>query len=930
MKQQLSRRFRHGAALFCAALLALALTPTGSAAAEHGRVLRVAYTQAEGFTMTDADGNRKGIVVDFLDEIAKYTGWTYEYVDVDNDSVVDLFVAGDFDLMGGTYYADGFEAYFGYPEYSCGYSKLILLARRDDPTIKSYDLDSFNGKTIGAFERNTENIRRLNAYLDINDLDCTLKTYTYEQLTEYGDLMPFLKSGEIDLLLSNSAAAGEGFYTAAAFDSQPHYIVSQPDDQEVLDGLNMALSRIYDANPNFAKELYTKYFPETETVAPQLNEEDRAYIDGRGAVTVALPEDFHPLVCTNNQDSHYGIVLDVLKEIEAYSGLEFTPVYCDSYMDALRMVQSGEAELVGSFFSSEELAEEYGLTPTASFTKLDTILVRNKGTSYPAEGLTGGVLEGRPLPEGVAADQVVSYRDSVSALSDVNKGKLDFFYGISSHLEYIIQQENFANIVQVDLVNDSLDIGFALAKPASPELLSILNKAIGSISADRRAEISSRNIVSIGENHMSLSSIVHSNPGLAIAVVTLFLSLILIAVLLSSRARLRSAAMRVELERAEANSRAKSEFLSRMSHEIRTPMNAIVGLTDLTGMLDGLPEKARENLDKIKVSADYLLHLISDILDMSRIETGKMELDSAPFSLNGLLDAVDDMVAPEAEKHGLTIHTVRDIRHDVLVGDAIRLRQVIINLLSNAVKFTPPGGDIRASVREEAAGEGGATYTVCVADSGVGISPEDQQRIFQSFEQVRSNMAKSQGTGLGLPISHRIVELMGGELKVRSQLGTGSEFYFTVTLPTGSLPADAEPAPAEAQTLQGVQVLLAEDNDLNAEIVKELLAVQGAAVTRAVNGRAAVEAFQSSPPEFYQLILMDIMMPEMNGLEATRAIRALTRPDAGTIPIIAMTANAFREDVDAAMAAGMTGFLSKPVDVERLYQELLDAIHGGS
>ena len=281
----------------------------------------------------------------------------------------------------------------------------------------------------------------------------------------------------------------------------------------------------------------------------------------------------------------------------------------------------------------------------------------------------------------------------------------------------------------------------------------------------------------------------------------------------------------------------------------------------------------------------------------------------------------------EAAKKQLEFKLEKKIQDDVLIGDAIRLRQVILNLLSNAFKFTPGGGSVRLSVMEEPSADGTAVFAFRVADTGVGIAQEDQNRIFASFEQVGPNIAKSQGTGLGLTISSNIVQLMGGELKLKSEYGAGSEFYFTIPLPIGRhndiLDSQCE---LEGNMLQGFCILVAEDNDLNAEIVMELLDIEGAAVKRAENGKEALELFEQSPPGTYQAILMDILMPEMNGLEATQAIRLLSRPDAGTIPIIAMTANAFKEDMESALAAGMNGFVPKPVDINYLYDVLISVL----
>lgn len=924
MKQIYGRKIKQYSVVLLVVLLMMAASfPCAAEEEAEEKILRVAYPTTEGYTMLTENGERYGLVVDVLNEVAKYTGWKYEYIDVENEEILSRFNAGEFDLMGGQYYMDGLEKEYGYPEYNCGYTKLILLARRDDDSIKGFDLNSFNGKTIGVFERAAENIRRLKIYLELNDIECTLRYYNPDQVKEHGNLSYYLENGEVDLLLGNSADSGDKFYIAAAFDSQPHYIVTQPDNREILDGLNMALEKIYEADPNFTRKIYETNFPTAANMNALLNSKEKEYIEQRGTVTVAVPDDWHPLFCLNNSDGHNGYVPDILQKISEYSGLEFSYVNCDSYAQMLEKMRSGEADLLGFYLGSDEDAVEQDLALTTPFVELNSILVRNKESSYPAQGLVGAVLEGEDMPDNITVDKEIYYSDIAEALSDVNRGKVDFFYGVSAHLESIIQKNNYTNLMQVNLINDHRETSFAMRSPVQPELFSIINKAINNISSDDYASIGSRNMVSIGESHMTLTSIVYANPSLAVTVVATVLILLLIVVIIIARSRLHAAAMQGELEKAEAGNRAKSEFLSRMSHEIRTPMNAIVGLTDLTAMTEGLPEKVSENLEKIKTSSKYLLSLINDILDMSRIENGKMTLAAEDFSMHDMLSDVENMLRQDAGNRSLKFGLEENIVHDVIVGDELRLRQVILNLLSNAFKFTPAGGCVLLRVTEESSTETEAAYKILVRDTGIGIAREEQLRIFESFEQLGSNYSKSQGTGLGLAISRNIVRLMGGELLIESEPGKGSEFYFTVILPKGKMEKKSvsKVMPREPR-FDGAEILLAEDNDLNAEIAMELLQMQGAAVTRAENGREALELFKQSAPGEIKAILMDIQMPEMNGLEATAAIRRLPRPDAATVPIIAMTANAFREDRDSAMAAGMDGFVPKPVDVNALYEEL--------
>ncbi len=897
------------------------------------RVLRVAFAQVTGITEKDEDGKRHGLVVDYLNEIAKYTHWEYEYIDTTGEEMLDEFAQGKYELMGGNYYMPALEEYYAYPNYNMGYSKAILFAREDDDSIRGYDLRSLNGKTIGVYERATENIRRLKEYLSINDIDCTLKYYSYDQLSDDGNLYEHLENKEVDLLLGNSLEKKKNFRVVVSYNSQPYYIVTNVGNQEILDGLNMAMAKIIDSNPNFAEERYAANFSDASIVDIRLNEEEREYVRQKGSVTVAVPRSFHPFSCRETDDMHDGLIYDMMKVICDFTGLNASYEYVDSYVDAVRAVQQGKADVLAFYLGKEETSENQGLVLTSPYVSMNYIVMRNKKSSVPGEGLVEAVIEGRELSSGIEVVKRYTYRSPKEALAAVNRGEADFVYGVATHLEREIQWSHFANVVPATLVNDHTDISFALARPADPDLLTVFNKAINSLSAQQKSDLLDKNIISVGTGRLSLTELIYANPVMFIGIFSLILLLAVVAILWISRTKVKSAVMRSNLEKARAESRAKGEFLSRMSHELRTPMNAVVGLAELAGMKEGVPDNVRELLSKLRISSHYLLDLINDILDMSRLDSGMLTIAAESFSLDKMLGELQLMMETDAKKRGLDYKMEKDIVHGGVIGDAVRLRQVLTNLLSNAFKFTPAGGRVVLRVTEESFDGEKAAFSFRVIDSGSGISPADQKRIFDTFEQVGTNYAKSQGTGLGLPISRSIVQLMGGQLDVESELGRGSEFYFTVSLSLGTPADDArEPtaAPAEKKLLEGIRILLAEDNDLNAEIAIQLLELQGASVWRSENGKKAVERFAESKSKEIQAILMDIQMPEMNGLEATRAIRALARPDAATVPIVAMTANVFKEDVDAAMAAGMNGFAGKPLDVAHLYRLLYDLLNKGA
>ena len=933
----LQRYVSHGIAIGLLVFIMLAFNLSVLAQTSEKRVLRVAFPQVDGMSWTAEDGTHHGMLVDYLNEIAKYTGWEYEYIDTKGPAMLNEFVEGKYELMGGNYYIPALEKYYAYPNYNMGYSRSLLLARSDDRSIHSYDLESMNGKTIGVYENARENIRRLKEFMAINGLYCNIRYYKQEDMVGKIGLYPYLAKGEIDLLLNNVAHISDSVRVVVAYDSQPYYIVTNPGNKEVLDGLNMALERILDANPNFAAERYAVNFPD-RLVNIQLSDRDLEYVNERKTITVAVPENWYPLYCKETPlKNHTGIMADVLDEIKSFTGLRFSYVYAKNYADAIRLIQQGDADILGFFLGDENDAAQLGLALSASYVSANNIIVRNKACSYPAPGLVGALVESQRFPSGISAEKIRSYPGIKEALAAVNSGEADFIYGLSSKMEQDISRYHFTNLAPVTLVNDQSAISFALPTPVDPDLLTVLNKAINNLSESERTVIRNRNLESIGVNEFSLTDFIYANPLQFMFIVMFVLSVLFTALLLAIGARMKATVIQGNLKRAEAANLAKSEFLSRMSHEIRTPMNGIVGMSTIAMQNIDNTDKIKDCLEKVIMSSKHLLALINDVLDMSKIESGKVELRHESFNFRAFLQDFENLYGEQAKSKGISYETILASDLEVqIIGDSLRLNQVLSNLLSNALKFTPAKGMIKLRVSKTGEDQENVYLRFEVIDTGCGIAEENYDKIFESFEQENVDVTyKYGGTGLGLSIVKRFTGLMGGGIHVTSVQGSGSTF--TVDLPFGKIKESGKPTRfsdingrndlakdcyAVDYDFKGKRILLVEDNELNREIAEELIGVTGASVESAEDGVQAVEMFKESAEGYYDLILMDVQMPHMDGYEATRCIRALGRSDAQKVPIFAMTANAFAEDVQKSREAGMNAHISKPLDIRAVYKQM--------
>ena len=627
-----------------------------------------------------------------------------------------------------------------------------------------------------------------------------------------------------------------------------------------------------------------------------------------------------------------GIDIDILDMIAGGSGLTFEYFSNNTLKDSWEAMKKGGADMIAGVYVDETLAARYNLRASARYTTEDSMGVARTGAQLHPDGdLTVAVKASflgmqqflrttHPNWKQVTAD------DAYACLWMVERGRADVTFIDIASLQKSSPLFDFQHLTLLPELTVRLPIGLGISTRLDPTVAGRVNSAIAALDPAQLQEAVLRNTMA-DRTTFSLENFIRYHPWLVLLTVALLLGLAAATAALIYRARLKARSERqlqeknLELQRANA---AKSEFLSRMSHDIRTPLNGIIGMTRIAGA-EPNPPRTADCLGKIDISSRFLLGLVNDILDMTKAESCRIELHPEPYPLEEFLSYLDAVIRPLCREKGVRFvaDVPRQTQRDLPLADRLRFNQIFFNLLSNAVKYTPAGGTVTLLCDLQRR-PGGLTLYARVEDTGVGISPGFLPHVFEAFTQEgRSDISADRGSGLGLAIVKKMVDLMGGTIAVQSTLGQGTAFDVALPLGlAGQAQPDDPPAPAGQKPLTGLRVLLCEDHPLNQEIATALLADRGVQVELAADGAEGARKFRQSAPGWYNAVLMDLRMPVMDGYEAARAIRALQRPDARNVPIIAMTADAFEEDVQKCRAAGMNGHVPKPVDPQELYRVL--------
>ena len=918
-------------------LLSVALPVKAAAETAPAKVVRVGSFE-DTFNYCNEKGARKGYGYELLETLSGYTGWQFEYVTCDWSDCFEKLENGEIDIMGGISYTEDRAEEMLFSDEPMGEEKYYLYADLSRTDLSTSDYKTLNGKKIGVL-MGAESEVMLTEWEE----KYGLKTQ-HVNISNNEDVKQKLANHEIDCFVSleESCWAELGISTITRVGKSSIYYVLNKDSSDLKEELDNAMRALDEEAPFYTADLCKKYF--SLDYKPILTGEEKAWLKEHGAIRMGfLTSDSGVSTYDPATGEITGTITDYIQFARDCLGnqeLEFQLVGYDDKEAELNALKSGEIDMVFHFDQSPNLAEEYRLARTNTTWTANMMVVTNKQLFIENQVNRVAVPQNKiSLTRYIAFYypqwEIVDCDTQEDAIKLVKDGQADcFITGVSSEAKY---SKNYG-FYSVPLPNPANSC-FAV-KSGNRSLLSILNKTIKAMPANMLT--SSLAMHKSSARKVTLSEFIRDNFFMVLLVSSIFVAVILLTILkLLHKARKAEAAARkaandtqelnaklqIAAENAESANRAKSTFLFNMSHDIRTPMNAIIGYADLASRHLDDPAKLEKYMENIQVCGQNLLMLLNNVLDLARIENDKTEMEYSVSDVDKDFRNCIAMFQNQADSKGQTLTVTTQLPYPYIYADIPHLTEVCTNLVSNAVKYTGAGGTIRCDVTQKPGEkEGWCDTVVTVADNGIGMSQEFQKHIFEPFERERtSTVSKVEGSGIWMGIVKKLVELMGGTVEVESKIGVGSTF--TVTIPCriaseDEIQAKREINPSDQKCLCGTRILLTEDNDLNAEIATELLQEEGCTVDRAKDGVECVDMLEKAANGTYQLILMDIQMPVMNGYDAAKKIRRMDDPQKAGIPIIAMTANAFTEDRQVALDAGMNDHIAKPINMNVLVPTL--------
>ena len=911
---------------------------------KQSQIVRIGSFE-DTFDYIDKNGVRRGYGYELLQALAGYTGWKFEYVKCDWSNCFDKLENGEIDIMGDISYTDEREQRMLFSDEAMGEEKYILYADLSNMDLGMSDFKSMDGKRVGVL-MDTEPEIMLTEWENKNGIHTE-----HVNVNNNDDVEKKLANHEIDAFISleESIWSEQGISSVTTIGKSGIYFAINKERSDIKTELDYAMRQLEQDSPFFKADLYKKYF--TLDYIQVLTGKEKVWVEEHGGIQIGFLNN-DPAIFSMDEET--GKLTGMLAEYISYAKdclgnqtLEFNIHAYDDYDEMIQALQNREIDMIFYAGRNPYFAEQngYALTNTAWTYSLMAVTDEEKfdenkvhTVAVPKEKYALKQHIAFSYPEWKLVDC-----DSLDNAADmVIQEKADcFLMGASQALIY----DNSQNFKSVPLTK-TMEACFTV-REGEGSLLSILNKTIKAMPSDMLT--SALAIYDSTADKVTFSDFIKDNLLVFLATVGfLALSIIGIILVLLWKARKAEAVaklaakdtkklndkLEIALKKAEDASLAKTRFLNNMSHDIRTPMNAILGYAQL--MEEELKEKdlpeTSDHLEKLQQSGNLLLSIINNVLDMARIESGKMEIDENYGRIEDIRQTLFEIFGDEAKKKNIALHYTINVEHEHILTDTTKVKEIFVNILSNAIKYTPSGGSVMINIDELVCDEPGYMMVrTRVSDTGIGMSQDYLTKIFDAFTRERNTTkSKITGSGLGMSIVKRYVDLLGGTIDVESEPGKGSTF--TVTLKhriadeSYYVKKHDEGSGTASKILEGRNILLAEDNDLNAEIAEAILERAGLKTERVEDGIQCVNKITKMPVGTYDMILMDIQMPRMDGYKATQAIRHLPDKDKACIPIVAMTANAFEEDKRDAVAAGMNGHIAKPIQIDKLLSMLAEVL----